>query len=125
MVILRVWGNNMAWTDNKEYIIRGGGAGDNATGCVTNDNGIISEVRVRELDEIFGATDAQIKTAYERCRWEDIRIQRDKLIAETDFMALQDTSSITSAWTTYRQALRDIPTSQSDPDDVVWPTKPS
>jgi len=115
----------MAWTDNKEYIIRGGGAGDNATGCVTNDNGIISEVRVRELDEIFGATDAQIKTAYERCRWEDIRIQRDKLIAETDFMALQDTSSITSAWTTYRQALRDIPTSQSDPDDVVWPTKPS
>jgi len=108
----------MAWENNKEYIIR-------HPGCETDNNGTIMECRVRELNEIFGATDAQIKTAYERCRWEDIRIQRDKLIAETDFMALQDTSSMTSAWTTYRQALRDIPTSTSDPDNVVWPTKPS
>ena len=61
----------------------------------------------------------------ERCRWEDIRNERDRLIAETDYMALQDTAALSDEWKTYRQELRDIPTSQSDPDDVVWPTRPS
>ena len=81
------------------------------------------QVRVRELDEIFGATDAQITAAYTRDRWEDTRIERDKLLAETDWRALQDTSTIPEAWTTYRQALRDI-TSQADVDNLTWPTKP-
>ena len=117
----------MAWQDNKEYVIRGGWQESTQSyiGCETPNDGIISECRVRELDEVFSASDAQIKEAYERCRWEDIRIQRDKLIAETDYMALQDTSTITDAWKKYRQDLRDIPTSETDPDDIVWPTKPS
>jgi hypothetical protein len=117
----------MAYTDNMEYIIRGGWdeASQSYTGCVTPNDGVISECRVRELVEVFSATEEELKTAYERCRWEDIRIERDRLIAETDYMALQDTSELSDEWKTYRQELRDIPTSQSDPDDVVWPTKPS
>lgn len=27
-------------------------------------------------------------------------------------------------WRDYRDAIRDIPTTYEDPDDVVWPTKP-
>ena len=106
----------MAWQDNKEYVIR-------QQGCQTDNNGLIMQVRVRELDEIFGATDAQITAAYTRDRWEDVRIERDKLLAETDWRALQDTSTIPEAWATYRQALRDI-TSQTDVDNLTWPTKP-
>ena len=106
----------MAWQDNKEYVIR-------QQGCQTDNNGLIMQVRVRELDEIFGATDAQITAAYTRDRWEDVRIERDKLLAETDWRALQDTSTIPEAWATYRQALRDI-TSQADVDNLTWPTKP-
>ena len=33
-------------------------------------------------------------------------------------------NAIKSAWTSYRQALRDVPT-QSDPNNITWPTKPS
>ena len=88
----------MAWQDNKEYVIRGGWDEVNQcyTGCETNDNGVISMCRVRELDEVFGATDAQITEAYERCRWEDIRAHRDYLIAQSDYLALQDTSAATN-----------------------------
>ena len=117
----------MAYTDNMEYVIRGGWdeASQSYTGCATPNDGVISECRVRELVEIFNATEVELKTAYERCRWEDIRIERNRLIAETDYMALQDTTAISDEWKAYRQELRDIPTSQSDPDDVVWPTRPS
>lgn len=106
----------MAWQDNKEYVIR-------ENGCETDNNGVIINVRVRELDEIFGATDAQITVAYNRDRWEDTRLARDKLLAETDWRALQDTSTMPEAWTAYRQALRDI-TTQSDVDSITWPTPP-
>lgn len=106
----------MAWQDNKEYVIR-------QHGCQTDSNGVIVQVRVRELDEVFGATDAQITAAYTRDRWEDVRIERDKLLAETDWRALQDTTTMPEAWTTYRQALRDI-TTQTDVDNLTWPTKP-
>ena len=56
-----------------------------------------------------------------------LRIERDKLLAETDWVSSKsvDTGVAVSAeWKTYRQALRDVPT-QSDPDNITWPTKPS
>ena len=117
----------MAYTDNMEYIIRGGWdeASQSYTGCVTPNDGVISECRVRELVEVFSATEEELKTAYERCRWEDIRIERDRLIAETDYMALQDTSELSDEWKTYRQALRDLPSQSDFPRSVTFPTKPS
>tara|TARA_R100001509_G_scaffold92697_1_gene53582 strand:+ start:876 stop:1253 length:378 start_codon:yes stop_codon:yes gene_type:complete len=58
-------------------------------------------------------------------KWFYIRERRNKLLAETDWTQSRDvTLSNDSAWKTYRQQLRDLPTSQSDPDDVVFPTKP-
>ena len=56
-------------------------------------------------------------------KWGSIRIQRNLLLSATDFYALAD-STLTDAMKTYRQQLRDLPTSQSDPDDIVFPTKP-
>ena len=60
-------------------------------------------------------------------RMVDLRRQRDILLAETDWMGNQD-YSITDAWKTYRQALRDI-TSQTPSDNalsnITFPTKPS
>jgi hypothetical protein len=54
---------------------------------------------------------------------EQIRAERDKLLALSDHMALAD--RITTDWTTYRQALRDVPTQAGFPTDVTWPVKPS
>jgi len=33
--------------------------------------------------------------------------------------------TMSSAWKTYRQALRDLSASESDPDDISWPSEPS
>lgn len=58
-------------------------------------------------------------------KWADIRLQRDELLAKTDWTQARDvTLSNDSSWQTYRQQLRDLPASTSNPDDVVWPTKP-
>lgn len=51
------------------------------------------------------------------------RIKRDELIAATDFYALSDVT-MTTAMTTYRQALRDIPSQTGFPTAITWPKKP-
>lgn len=51
-----------------------------------------------------------------------VRNVRDGLLAETDYLALAD-STLSSAMATYRQALRDVPTQSGFPT-VTWPTKP-
>jgi len=58
-------------------------------------------------------------------KWVDIRSRRDGLMAESDYMAMPDSPAISDAWKTYRAALRDLPASESDPDDIVFPDKPS
>ena len=57
--------------------------------------------------------------------WKCVRKQRDTLIAETDWVGGSDVPDVLKTkWNTYRQALRDI-TSQTDPENITWPTKPS
>lgn len=52
-----------------------------------------------------------------------LREERNRRLAETDWWASSDLT-MTSAQTTYRQALRDITDSATSLDDVTWPTKP-
>jgi len=53
-----------------------------------------------------------------------LREERNRRIAETDWMGNSDVT-MSDAWKTYRQALRDITNSATSLDDVTWPTKPS
>lgn len=53
----------------------------------------------------------------------EVRSQRDKLLAETDWMALSDVV-MSPEMATYRQALRDISDQVGFPHNVVWPVKP-
>ena len=55
-------------------------------------------------------------------KWENVRRNRDRKLAETDYLALSD-NTLADNMKTYRQDLRDVP-SQSDPDDITWPSKP-
>ena len=52
-----------------------------------------------------------------------VRAERDALLAASDHMALAD--RITADWTTYRQALRDLPAQEFFPETVNWPVVPS
>lgn len=54
--------------------------------------------------------------------WANLREQRDKLLSETDHYALQDVD-LSDEMTTYRQSLRDLP-STVDINNPVFPEKP-
>ena len=54
---------------------------------------------------------------------EYIRNHRNGLLTETDWMALPDVT-MSDAWKTYRQELRDVPASNTVYENVTWPTKP-
>lgn len=56
--------------------------------------------------------------------WDDIRAQRNTLLAGSDWSQLPDAPVDKEAWATYRRALRDITETFATPDAVVWPTKP-
>ena len=53
----------------------------------------------------------------------DLRTERNRLLADTDFYGNSDVT-MSEAMTTYRQALRDITNTATSLEDVVWPTKP-
>ena len=55
-------------------------------------------------------------------KWANVRRDRNRKLAETDYLALSDNTLATNM-KTYRQDLRDVPT-QSDPDNITWPSKP-
>ena len=56
-----------------------------------------------------------------------LRFKRNRLLEQTDYLALSDVT-MSEAWKTYRQNLRDLTdglTSEAEVNAVTWPTKPS
>ena len=68
-------------------------------------------------------TDEQLEAALNTWDWDNVRKERNDLLAVTDFYANTDVT-MSDEMKTYRQDLRDIPASTADSEDVVWPTKP-
>ena len=61
-----------------------------------------------------------------------LREERNRLLAETDWMSFSDSPTMTDDWKTYRQTLRDLPSTaepqldeQGNLTNVTWPTKPT
>ena len=81
-------------------------------------NGVEVEMTAEEIAErdSLAITETEYKSSYNRTK-------RNELLAETDWMANSDVT-MTDAWKTYRQALRDLPAADGFPD-VDMPTKPS
>jgi len=67
--------------------------------------------------------EAEVQRLTVELNWSSLRQQRNRLIAETDYLALSD-ATLTDEMSTYRQALRDLPANTTDPANPVWPTKP-
>lgn len=88
-----------------------------AEGVVTSD-GVLYERTEEEIKQ----TDAYINN-----KMNEIRTKRDKLLSVCDFVILPDspaTEGCKTAYETYRQALRDLPSNITDVDSVTWPEKP-
>ena len=61
--------------------------------------------------------------------WKFLREERNRRIAQTDYLFTSDfphaTPEARQEWFEYRQALRDLPTATEDPVNPVWPVQPS
>ena len=85
------------------------------------------------LESSTPPTEAEINTELTRLNNAEpmrlLRVERDKRIAKTDWRASSDLT-LSNAWKTYRQALRDLPSTATPELDgpfvknVTWPTKP-
>lgn len=75
------------------------------------------------------ATAAEQEAAYKAQKdaeqWRLIRADRNKRLADCDWTQLADATVDSAAWATYRQALRNLPQTQTNPFAIVWPTPPS
>ena len=56
-------------------------------------------------------------------KWNRVRQKRDALLHECDWWGISD-NTMSDAQTAYRKALRDLPASESNPDEIVFPSKP-
>jgi len=128
---------NITWSDSKDTFVM-------TTDIDGNSVKAVESVEPEELDEdpdsdTFGDVIKEEKTNYKMShfegqddtrdarilaeKWETVRVQRNRVIAETDYHALSD-QTLSGDMETYREDLRDVPT-QSDPDNISWPIKPS
>ena len=81
------------------------------------------------LGPVFtGDTAAADQAAYEAGRDADqaaaIRTQRDAKLTSSDWTQVADAPVDKTAWATYRQALRDVPSQPDFPWEVTWPDLP-
>lgn len=56
-----------------------------------------------------------------------MRDKRDNLLAQSDWIvsvSYEQQNPVPEDWASYRQALRDVPTQQGFPYEIIWPTKP-
>ena len=75
-----------------------------------------------EIETHFTGDDSAKDARMLADKWANVRRDRNKKLAETDYLALSD-NTLADNMKTYRQELRDVP-KQSDPDNITWPTKP-
>jgi len=87
--------------------------------CEPYDDGdFVSMVQVESLttDEIQAAKDSAMS---------QIRGQRNQLLKNCDWTQIADCTADKTAWATYRQALRDLPSSITEPRTFAdWPHDP-
>ena len=57
-------------------------------------------------------------------KWDILRGERNLLLANSDFTQLDDSPKDKLKWESYRKALRDLPETYPNADDVIWPDEP-
>lgn len=83
----------------------------------TDERGVLHTVEEQQTE---------YKTRIDEAQWNGIRQNRNRLLAESDWISARSVDTGEPApeeWKIYRQALRDI-TNQEDPFNIVWPTPP-
>jgi hypothetical protein len=94
----------------------------------TKENIYSNVIVTKDLEVIEVDRDTFMK-AYNQLWLERLRLERNKRIKQTDYLATIDAPLTTpekkQEWLDYRQALRDLPSVTEDPLNPVWPTIPT
>jgi len=53
-----------------------------------------------------------------------LRTERNVKLTESDWTQVADAPVDKTAWATYRQSLRDVPSQSGFPNEITWPTEP-
>ena len=72
--------------------------------------------------------EAKLQELIDAQPWKELRQERDKRLAECDWIVIRATSTdtpIPEEWKVYMQALRDLPSTTEDPANPVWPSIPT
>ena len=73
--------------------------------------------------------EAKLQELIDAQPWKELRTERNKRIAQTDYLFTSDyphaTEEVKQAWLDYRQSLRDLPANTEDPSDPTWPQEPT
>jgi hypothetical protein len=56
--------------------------------------------------------------------WERLRKKRDELLTACDYRVVSDAPWDIQPWLEYRQALRDLPKTNTDPRKITFPAAP-
>ena len=82
-----------------------------------------------DLDQ--SSIEAELEKVYTDMAYQQLRRERDNLLSKSDWMSFSDSPTMSNEWKTYRQSLRDLPSTSSPELDVqgnltnvTWPTKP-
>jgi hypothetical protein len=76
-----------------------------------------------QFDEIEAAGTAIADYVAPAATWDSVRAERNQLLKDTDWQAGTDVT-MTDAQKAYRQKLRDLPATNSDPTKIVFPDAP-
>ena len=76
-----------------------------------------------EEQAAFDATQAAYEAGADDRAASQVRKERNQKLAATDWRASSDLT-LSTEWSNYRQALRDIPSQAGFPNTVTWPEEP-
>jgi hypothetical protein len=76
--------------------------------------------------ETWVATDVSAEELAQRTENQanNVRSERNQKLSNSDWTQLADAQVNKTAWATYRQSLRDVPSQTGFPHEVTWPEKP-
>ena len=102
------------------------------TKLIIDENGVTEVALSAEEQAAHDAEQAAWAAGATDRAWAELRAERDRLLAETDWVTSRavDASAdglgiqLPQVWVDYRQALRDLPANTTDPANPTWPVKP-
>ena len=83
---------------------------------------------ITEFDANIATSEETLQRGFVMSPINELRTVRDGKLTNSDWTQLPDaqlTDSKKAEWATYRQALRDLPATASDPSNPTWPTEPT